>query len=64
MIHRVEIKALRNVVFNAGSASLAAMLGGHIDVVPVTAALAVQLAASKQVRMLAVSSHTRAHARG
>ena len=55
----VEIKALRNVVFNAGSASLAAMLGGHIDVVPVTAALAVQLAASKQVRMLAVSSPRR-----
>ncbi len=55
----VEIKALRNVVFNAGSASLAAMMGGHIDVVPVTGALASQLVASKQVRLLAASSPKR-----
>lgn len=55
----VEIKALRNVVFNAGSASLAAMMGGHVDVVPVTAALAVQLAAGKQVRLIAASSPRR-----
>lgn len=55
----VEVKALRNVIFNAGSASLAAMMGGHVDVVPVTAALAVQLVAGKQVRLLAVSSAKR-----
>ena len=36
----IDIKLLRNVVFNAGSASLAAMMGGHVDVVPVTGALA------------------------
>ena len=55
----VEIKALRNVVFNAGSASLAAMMGGHVDVVPVTGALASQLAAAKQVRLLVASSPKR-----
>ncbi len=55
----IDIKSLKNVVFNAGSASLAAMMGGHVDVVPVTAALAVQLAAARQVRLLAVTSAQR-----
>ncbi len=55
----LDIKSLKNVVFNAGSASLAAMMGGHVDVVPVTAALAVQLMAGGQVRPLAVSSAKR-----
>ncbi len=55
----IDIKLLRNVVFNAGSASLAAMMGGHVDVVPVTGALASQLSASKQVRLLAASSPRR-----
>lgn len=55
----IDVKSLRNVVFNAGSASLAAMMGGHIDVVPVTGALASQLLASKQVRLIAASSPKR-----
>ena len=55
----VDIKSLRNVVFNAGSASMAALMGGHVDVVAVTSALAVQLAANKQVRLLAASSPKR-----
>ncbi len=55
----VDIKSLKNVIFNAGSASLAAMMGGHVDVVPVTAALAVQLAAAGQVRLLAATSPQR-----
>ncbi len=55
----VDIKSLKNVIFNAGSASLAAMMGGHVDVVPVTAALAVQLAAGGQVRLIAASSPQR-----
>ncbi len=55
----VDIKSLKNVIFNAGSASLAAMMGGHVDVVPVTAALAVSLAAGGQVRLLAASSPKR-----
>jgi len=36
----VDVKLLRNVIFNAGSASLAAMMGGHVDVVPVTTVIA------------------------
>lgn len=55
----VDIKSLKNVIFNAGSASLVAMMGGHVDVVPVTAALAVQLAAGGQVRLIAASSAQR-----
>ena len=55
----VDVKALRNVIFNAGSASMAAMLGGHVDVVAVTAPTAAQLSASKQVRLLAVTSAKR-----
>ena len=55
----IDIKPLRNVIFNAGSASLAAMMGGHVDVVPVTGALAAQLSAAKQVRLIAASSPKR-----
>lgn len=55
----LDIKSLKNVVFNAGSASLAAMMGGHVDVVPVTAALGVQLISSGQVRAIAVSAPKR-----
>jgi putative tricarboxylic transport membrane protein len=55
----IDIKSLKNVIFTAGSASLAAMMGGHVDVVPVTGALASQLAAAKQVRLLVASSPTR-----
>ncbi len=55
----LDIKSLKNVVFNAGSASLAAMMGGHVDVVPVTAALGAQLIAQGQVRALAVSAPKR-----
>lgn len=55
----VEIKALRNVIFNAGSASMAALMGGHVDVVAVTAALAAQLTTNKQVKLLAASSPKR-----
>ena len=55
----VDVKPLRNVIFNAGSASLAALMGGHVDVAAITAPTAVQLTASKQVRALAVSSAKR-----
>ena len=55
----IDIKSLKNVIFNAGSASLAAMMGGHVDVVPVTGALASQLSAAKQVRLIAASSPKR-----
>ena len=55
----VDVKTLRNVIFNAGSASMAAMMGGHVDVVAVTAPTGAQLTMSKQVRLLAVSSAKR-----
>jgi len=55
----LDVKSLKNVIFNAGSASMAAMLGGHVDVVPVTAATAVQLLAQGQVRAIAVTSARR-----
>ena len=55
----IDIKSLKNVIFTAGSASLAAMMGGHVDVVPVTGALASQLAAANQVRLVVASSPKR-----
>jgi putative tricarboxylic transport membrane protein len=55
----VDVKSLRNVIFNAGSASLAALMGGHVDVTSITAPTAAQLNASKQVRLIAVSSAKR-----
>jgi len=44
------------VVFQSGGAATTAMLGGHIDVVPITAAFGASLLNNKQVRLLAVTA--------
>ena len=54
-----EVKSLRNVIFQSGGAASSAMLGGHIDVVPITAAFGASLRANGQVRILAVGSPNR-----
>ncbi len=54
-----EVKALRNVIFQSGGAASTAMLGGHIDVVPITAAFGAALLKNGQVRLLAVGSPNR-----
>lgn len=54
-----DVKSLRNVIFQSGGAASSAMLGGHIDVVPITAAFGASLMRNGQVRILAVGSPTR-----
>ncbi len=55
----VEIRKMRSVVFQSGGAATTAMLGGHIDVVPITAAYAATLQQNGQVRVIAVTSPQR-----
>lgn len=55
----VEVKALRNVIFQSGGAASTAMLGGHVDVVPITAAFGASLRRNGQVRILAVAAPNR-----
>ena len=54
-----DVKTLRNVIFQSGGAASTAMLGGHIDVVPISAAFGASLLRNGQVRMLAVGSPNR-----
>lgn len=55
----VDIKKLRTVIFPSGGAASTAMMGGHVDVVPITAAFAASMARQGQVRVLAVTSPMR-----
>lgn len=55
----VDIKKLRTVIFPSGGAASTAMLGGHVDVVPITAAFAASMARQGQVRVLAVTAPAR-----
>jgi len=55
----VDIRKLRTVIFPSGGAASTAMLGGHVDVVPITAAFAASMARQGQVRVLAVTAPTR-----
>lgn len=55
----VDIRKLRTVIFPSGGAASTAMLGGHVDVVPITAAFAASMARQGQVRILAVTAPSR-----
>ena len=55
----VDAKKVRTVIFQSGGAATTAMLGGHVDVVPITAALAASMLRSGQLRLLAVTSPRR-----
>ena len=55
----VDIRKLKTVIFPSGGAASTAMLGGHVDVVPITAAFAASMARQGQVRVLAVTSPVR-----
>ena len=52
----IDIKKLKNVIFPSGGAASTAMMGGHVDIVPITAGFAAQMARQGQVRVLAVTS--------
>ena len=55
----VDIRKMRTVIFPSGGAASTAMLGGHVDVVPVSAAFAASMLRNGQVRLLAVASPKR-----
>ena len=55
----IDLKKTRNVIFPSGGAATTAMLGGHVDVVPITLAFATSLLRNGQVRLLAVASAQR-----
>lgn len=55
----VDVRKMRTVIFPSGGAATTAMLGGHIDVVPITAAFAASMLRQGQIRMLAVASPAR-----
>lgn len=55
----VDIRKMKNVIFPSGGAATTSLLGGHIDVVPLSVAFGAQLHRNKQVRMIAVTSPKR-----
>ena len=55
----VDIRKTRNVIFDSGALAITAMLGGHIDVVPVSVGLWVSHVTTGAVRVIAVSSAER-----
>ena len=55
----IELRKMKNVIFASGGAASTAMLGGHIDVVPVSAAFAASMVRNKQVRVIAVTAPQR-----
>lgn len=55
----VDIRKMRNVVFNSGALATTAMLGGHVDAVPVSIGSWVPHMAAGRVRVLAVTSAER-----
>lgn len=55
----VDIRKSRNVVFQSGALAITAMLGGHIDVVPVSVGSWVPHMKTGVVRVIAVSSADR-----
>ena len=55
----VDIKKTRNVIFPSGGAATTALMGGHVDVAPVTAAFAASLMRNGQVRVVAVAAPKR-----
>jgi putative tricarboxylic transport membrane protein len=54
-----DVRKLKVVVFNAGSESIAAVLGGHVDIVSTAAANAAQHVQSGRLRVLGVAAPNR-----
>lgn len=55
----VDIKRLRNVVYKSGGEVTIALLGGHVDVVPISAPVSVPQLQGGKIRIIAVSSANR-----
>ena len=54
-----DVKRMKAVVFNSSGDSVTALLGGHVDVVPVAAALVLPHVQSGKLRLIAVASAQR-----
>lgn len=55
----LDLKKMKSVIFASGGAATTAMLGGHIDVVPISVAFGASLLRNGQVRIIAVTSPKR-----
>jgi len=55
----IDMKKMKNVIFASGGAASTALLGGHIDVVPISVAFAASLLRNGQVRLIAVTAPQR-----
>jgi putative tricarboxylic transport membrane protein len=55
----VDIKKMRIVIFPSGGAASTAMLGGHVDVVPLSVSAGASMLRQGQIRMLAVGAPMR-----
>ena len=55
----VDIRKMRNVVFPSGGAAITAMLGGHVDMVPVSISSFTGELQAGRIRVIAVSSPKR-----
>jgi putative tricarboxylic transport membrane protein len=55
----IDLKGTKNVIFSSGGAATTALLGGHVDVVPISVAFAASLLRNGQVRLIAVTSPQR-----
>jgi putative tricarboxylic transport membrane protein len=54
-----DIKKTKNVIFPSGGAASTALMGGHVDVVPISVAFAASLLRNGQVRLIAVTAPER-----
>ena len=55
----IDPRKARTVIFNSGGAAMTALLGGHIDVVPVSVGLLVAEQQAGRIRVIAVTSPQR-----
>lgn len=55
----VDVKRMRNAVYKSGGEVTTALLGGHLDVVPISVPVALRQFEAGKVRVLAVSSEER-----
>jgi putative tricarboxylic transport membrane protein len=55
----LDLKKMKNVIFPSGGAATTALLGGHIDVVPISVGFASSLLRNGQVRLIAVAAPER-----
>jgi putative tricarboxylic transport membrane protein len=51
----IDLKKMKNVIFASGGAASTALMGGHVDVVPISVAFAASLLRNGQVRLIAVT---------